>query len=124
MFNNLSIEEAVDRLKEVRDNQKILKAQEDELKKMILADGRKEIKSENHTCKIQTRKREVFNEDAFIETFKNDKNYGDDIKEQVLETKLVLNTMGLQKCCEDKIIPINYLEPFNTITESEVITVK
>ena len=59
MFDNLTMEEVVDRLKEVRDNQKALKEQEDALKKRILADGRSEIKSENHTMKIQVRTKEV-----------------------------------------------------------------
>ena len=44
MFDNLTMEEVVDRVKEVRDNQKALKEQEDALKKRILADGREDIK--------------------------------------------------------------------------------
>lgn len=43
MFDNLTMEEVVDRLKEVRDSQKALKAQEDALKKRILEDGRDKI---------------------------------------------------------------------------------
>lgn len=124
MFDNLTMEEVVDRLKEVRDAQKSLKEQEDALKKRILADGRAEIKSENHTMKIQVRTKEVFNEEAFIETFKNDQNFDDTIKANILENKLVLNQSNLNEAVQNKIIPLDYVIPFNTVTESQVITVK
>ena len=124
MFDNLTIEEVIDRLKEVRDSQKALKEQEDALKKRILADGRSEIKSENHTMKIQVRTKEVFNEEAFIETFKNDQNFDDTIKANILENKLVLNQANLNEAVQNKVIPLDYVIPFNTVTESQVITVK
>ena len=124
MFDNLTMEEVVDRLKEVRDAQKSLKEQEDALKKRILADGREEIKSENHTMKIQVRTKEVFNEEAFIETFKNDQNFDDTIKANILENKLVLNQANLNEAVQNKVIPLDYVIPFNTVTESQVITVK
>lgn len=124
MFDNLTMEEVVDRLKEVRDSQKALKEQEDALKKRILADGRTEIKSDNHTMKIQIRTKEVFNEEAFIEQFKNDASYDDAIKASILESKLVLNQENLNNACQEGIIPLEYVVPFNTVTESQVITVK
>ena len=124
MFDNLTMEEVVDRLKEVRDSQKALKEQEDALKKRILADGRTEIKSENHTMKIQVRTKEVFNEEAFIETFKNDNSFDDAIKANILENKLVLNQANLNEAVQNKVIPLDYVIPFNTVTESQVITVK
>lgn len=124
MFDNLTIEEVIDRLKEVRDSQKALKEQEDALKKRILADGRTEIKSENHTMKIQVRTKEVFNEEAFIETFKNDNSFDDAIKANILENKLVLNQANLNEAVQNKVIPLDYVIPFNTVTESQVITVK
>lgn len=124
MFDNLTMEEVVDRLKEVRDSQKALKEQEDALKKRILADGRAEIKSENHTMKIQIRTKEVFNEEAFIEQFKNDNAFEDAIKNTILDTKIVLNQEALNQACQDGIIPLDYVIPFNSVTESQVITVK
>lgn len=124
MFDNLSIEEVVDRLKEVRDAQKALKTQEDELKKLILASGKDTIKSDNHTAKINIRVKEVFNEEAFIEQFKNDLNFDDDLKAKILENKLALNQENLHIACEEGIIPIEYVIPFNSVTESQVITVK
>lgn len=124
MFDNLTMEEVVDRLKEVRDLQKTLKTEEDALKKRILADGRDEIKSENHTMKIQTRTKEVFNEEAFIEQFKNDSSFDDAIKAKVLESKIVLNQEGLNEACQNNEIPLDYVIPFNTVTETKVITVK
>lgn len=124
MFDNLTIEEVVDRLKEVRDSQKSLKEQEDALKKRILADGRTEIKSENHTMKISVRTKEVFNEEAFIEQFKNDQDFDDELKSKILENKLVLNQENLNTACQEGIIPIDYVIPFNSVSESQVITVK
>ena len=124
MFDNLTMEEVVDRLKEVRDAQKSLKEQEDALKKRILQDGRSEIKSENHTMKIQIRTKEVFNQEAFIEQFKNDSSFSDELKSKVLETKLVLNEQNLNQACQDGEIPLDYVIPFNSVTESKVISVK
>ena len=124
MFDNLTMEEVVDRLKEVRDAQKSLKEQEDALKKRILEDGRSEIKSENHTMKIQIRTREVFNQEAFIEQFKNDSSFSDELKSKVLESKLVLNEQNLNQACQDGEIPLDYVIPFNSVTESKVISVK
>ena len=124
MFDNLSMEEVVDRLKEVRDAQKALKDQEDALKKRIIADGRTEIKTEKCTMKISIRAKEVFNEEAFIEKFKNDSSFDDAIKGGILENKLVLNQEALNNACQEGIIPIDYVIPFNSVTESQVITVK
>ena len=124
MFDNLTIEEVIDRLKEVRDSQKSLKEQEDALKKRILADGRSEIKSDNHTMKVNVRTKEVFNEEAFIEQFKNDQSFNDDLKSKILENKLVLNQENLNTACQEGIIPIDYVIPFNSVSESRVITVK
>lgn len=124
MFDNLTMEEVVDRLKEVRDAQKSLKEQEDALKKRILEDGRSEIKSENHTVKIQIRTKEVFNQEAFIEQFKNDSSYSDELKSKVLESKLVLNEQNLNQACQDGEIPLDYVIPFNSVTESKVISIK
>lgn len=124
MFDNLTMEEVVDRLKEVRDAQKSLKEQEDALKKRILEDGRSEIKSENHTMKIQIRTKEVFNQEAFIEQFKNDSSFSDELKSKVLESKLVLNEQNLNQACQDGEIPLDYVVPFNSVTESKVISVK
>ena len=124
MFDNLTMEEVVDRLKEVRDAQKSLKEQEDALKKRILEDGRSEIKSENHTMKIQIRTKEVFNQEAFIEQFKNDSSFSDELKSKVLESKLVLNEQNLNQACQDGEIPLDYVIPFNSVIESKVISVK
>ena len=124
MFDNLTMEEVVDRLKEVRDSQKALKEQEDALKKRILEDGRAEIKTDKCTMKVTKRVKEVFNEEAFIEYFKSDLNFDAAIKGKVLESKIVLNQEALHTACQDGIIPIDYVVPFNTVTESQVITVK
>lgn len=124
MFDNLTMEEVVDKLKEVRDSQKIYKQMEDELKKRIFADGRTEIKTENNSMKISIRTKEVFNEEAFIEQFKNDQNFDDELKAKILENKLVINQQNLNIACQEGIIPIDYVIPFNEITESRVINIK
>ena len=124
MFDNLTMEEVVDKLKEVRDSQNIYKQMEDELKKRIFADGRTEIKTENNSMKISIRTKEVFNEEAFIEQFKNDQNFDDELKAKILENKLVINQQNLNIACQEGIIPIDYVIPFNEITESRVINIK
>lgn len=124
MFDNLTMEEVVDRLKEVRDSQKALKAQEDALKKRILEDGRDKIDGKNAKMTISIRTKEVFNEEAFIEQFKNDANFDDELKAKILENKLVLNQANLNTACLEGIIPVDYVVPFNSVTESKTILVK
>ena len=124
MFDNLTIEEVVDKLKEIRDAKKVFDAQEKALKQRILEDGRNEIQGNNATVKITIRSKEVFNEEAFIEKFKNDDSFEQAVKNTVLHTKLVIDNEALTQAVEDKIIPLEYVIPFNEVTESKVINVK
>lgn len=124
MFDNLTMEEVVDKLKEVRDAKKNFDEQEKALKERILKDGRTEIKGNKATMKISVRTKEVFNEDAFIEQFKNDKSFEDAIKNTIIRTKEVIDNEALTQAVQDKIIPLDYIIPFNSITESQVISVK
>lgn len=124
MFDNLTIEEVVDKLKEIRDAKKVFDAQEKALKQRILEDGRNEIQGNNATVKITIRSKEVFNEEAFIEKFKNDDSFEQAVKNTVLQTKLVIDNEALTQAVEDKIIPLDYVIPFNEVTESKVINVK
>lgn len=124
MFDNLTMEEVVDKLKEVRDAKKNFDEQEKALKERILKDGRTEIKGNKATMKISVRTKEVFNEDAFIEQFKNDKSFEDTIKNTIIRTKEVIDNEALTQAVQDKIIPLDYVIPFNSITESQVISVK
>lgn len=124
MFDNLTMEEVVDKLKEVRDAKKNFDEQEKALKERILKDGRTEIKGNKATMKISIRTKEVFNEDAFIEQFKNDKSFEDAIKNTIIRTKEVIDNEALTQAVQDKIIPLDYVIPFNSITESQVISVK
>ena len=124
MFDNLTMEEVVDKLKEVRDAKKNFDEQEKALKERILKDGRTEIKGNKATMKISVRTKEVFNEDAFIEQFKNDKSFEDAIKNTISRTQEVIDNEALTQAVQDKIIPLDYVIPFNSITESQVISVK
>ena len=124
MFDNLTIEEVVDKLKEIRDAKKVFDVQEKALKQRILEDGRNEIQGNNATVKITIRSKEVFNEEAFIEKFKNDDSFEEAVKNTVLQTKLVIDNEALTQAVEDKIIPLDYVIPFNEVTESKVINVK
>lgn len=124
MFDNLTIEEVVDKLKEIRDAKKVFDAQEKALKQRILEDGRNEIQGNNATVKITIRSKETFNEEAFIEKFKNDNSFEEEVKNTVLQTKLVIDNEALTQAVEDKIIPLDYVIPFNEVTESKVINVK
>lgn len=124
MFDNLTIEEVVDKLKEIRDAKKVFDSQEKALKQRILEDGRNEIQGNNATVKITIRSKETFNEEAFIEKFKNDNSFEEAVKNTVLHTKLVIDNEALTQAVEDKIIPLDYVIPFNEVTESKVINVK
>ena len=124
MFDNLTMEEVVDKLKEIRDAKKNFDEQEKALKERILKDGRTEIKGNNATMKISVRTKEVFNEDAFIEQFKNDKSFEDAIKNTIIRTKEIIDNEALTQAVQNKIIPLDYVIPFNSITESKVISVK
>lgn len=124
MFDNLTMEEVVDKLKEIRDAKKNFDEQEKALKERILKDGRTEIKGNKATMKISVRTKEVFNEDAFIEQFKNDKSFEDAIKNTIIRTKEVIDNEALTQAVQNKIIPLDYVIPFNSITESQVISVK
>ena len=124
MFDNLTMEEVVDKLKEIRDAKKNFEEQEKALKERILKDGRTEIKGNKATMKISVRTKEVFNEDAFIEQFRNDKSFEDVIKNTIIRTKEVIDNEALTQAVQDKIIPLDYVIPFNSITESHVISVK
>lgn len=124
MFDNLTMEEVVDKLKEIRDAKKNFDEQEKALKERILKDGRTEIKGNNAIMKISVRTKEVFNEDAFIEQFKNDKSFEDAIKNTIIRTKEIIDNKALTQAVQDKIIPLDYVIPFNSITESRVISVK
>ena len=124
MFDNLTMEEVVDKLKEIRDAKKNFDEQEKALKERILKDGRTEIKGNKATMKISVRTKEVFNEDAFIEQFKNDQSFEDAIKNTIIRTKEVIDNEALTQAVQDKIIPLDYVIPFNSITESQVISVK
>lgn len=74
--------------------------------------------------KVSIRSKEVFNEDAFIEQLKNDPNFDDTIKAKAIDTKLIINEANLSELVQNGEIPIDYVKPFNTITESKVISVK
>ena len=123
-IQNMSIEEIVDLIADTRARMKKLKDVEDECKKRLLEDGRDKIASETHTVSIQTRMKETFNEDAFIEAFTKDDAFEDAVKDTVLDKKIVVNEEALNQAIKDNLIPLEYVVPFNTVTESKVVTVK
>lgn len=123
-LKSASIEEVVDELWRVKDESKKLKAIEDACKKRIEEDGRNEIQGKDHLMNVSIRSKEVFNEDAFIEQLKNDPNFDDTIKAKAIDTKLIINEANLSELVQNGEIPIDYVKPFNTITESKVISVK
>lgn len=114
----------VDELKLIRDEQKNLKSREDKIKKELLSLGHEKIQGENAVCTITTRIKEVFNEDAFIETIKNDPTMNEGIVNKIIVPKYVVNSDELTKAVEDGDITIEYLTPFNTLTETKVVSVK
>lgn len=123
-YENYSIENCIDELKSIRDEMKILKQKEDEIKTRILNDGRLEIKGENSTMKISIRTKEVFNEEAFIEKFNNDDEFSQELKNEIIELKPKINEQNLTNAIKDEKISLDYVKPFNTITETKIISVK
>lgn len=123
-YEDLSIESCVDELKAVRDDMKILKKKEDELKQRILNDGREEIKGEKAIMKKSIRTKEVFNEPAFIEQFMHDKQFDQQLRGEIIELQPTINQEKLTNAIKDNKIPLDYVIPFNSVTESVVISVK
>lgn len=123
-YEDLSIESCVDELKAVRDDMKILKKKEDELKQRILNDGREEIKGEKSIMKKSIRTKEVFNEPAFIEQFMHDKQFDQQLRGEIIELQPTINQEKLTNAIKDNKIPLDYVIPFNSVTESVVISVK
>ena len=123
-YEDLSIESCVDELKAVRDDMKILKKKEDELKQRILNDGREEIKGEKSIMKKSIRTKEVFNEPAFIEQFMHDEQFDKQLREEIIELQPTINQEKLTNAIKDDKIPLDYVIPFNNITENVVISVK
>lgn len=123
-YEDLSIESCVDELKAVRDDMKILKKKEDELKQRILNDGREEIKGEKSIMKKSIRTKEVFNEPAFIEQFMHDEQFDKQLRGEIIELQPTINQEKLTDAIKDNKIPLDYVIPFNSITESVVINVK
>lgn len=124
MYDNFTIEEIVDELKSVRDKKKELDSMEKALKEKIIADGRDKIKGANATMTISRRETETFNEGAFIETFKNDSQFSDELKAKILESKIIVNQANLVEACNCQDISLDYVVPFNEIKHSIVVNVK
>lgn len=124
MYDDYTIEQIVDELKSLRDFQKELKSKEEILKQRILLDGRSSIKGKNHKATISIRTKEVFNEDAFIQAFANDVNYDDALKGFIIESKPYVNKDNLTEAIKEEKIPLEYVIPFNEISQSKVITIK
>lgn len=123
-YEDYSIEACVDELKSVRDAMKVFKQKEDELKNRILEDGRLEIKGEKSIMKISTRTKEVFNQPAFIEQFMHDKQFSDELRGEIIELTPTLNEEKLANAIKEEKIPLDYVKPFNSLTETKVISVK
>ena len=123
-YEDLSIESCVDELKAIRDDMKIIKKKEDELKQRILNDGREEIKGEKSIMKKSIRTKEVYNEPDFIEQFMHDEQFDKQLREEIIELQPTINQEKLTDAIKDNKIPLDYVIPFNSITENVVINVK
>lgn len=120
----VTFEEACTRLKDVCTFMKDLKAEENELRKIILADGRKELKTDTLKMSIQHRVREKFNETAFLNDFMSNKQFSDEVKNEVTFQELKLNKEKLEANIKLEKIPLDYVSKFNELTESDVIVIK
>lgn len=119
-----TLEDDVDRLAQIRGIKKELEAEEKILKEKMLNDGRSEIPGRNFKVVITERATETFNEEAFIETFKNDNKFDDELKSKILASKLIVDQAQLLEACQKEIIPLDYVVPFNKLKKSKVVNIK
>ena len=74
--------------------------------------------------KKSIRTKDVFNEPAFIEQFMHDKQFDQQLRGEIIELQPTINQEKLTNAIKDNKIPLDYVIPFNSVTESVVISVK
>lgn len=122
MENNII--DLIQKLKQIREEMKALKKAEDDIKAVLMQDERNKIEAENCVLVKTIRTTEKFNEDAFIEDFKNNDKFTDELKSTIIQSKPYVEKDTLQQSLTNGEIPIDYVDNFVTRTETTVFNIK
>lgn len=122
MENNII--DLIQKLKQIREEMKALKKAEDDIKAVLMQDERNKIEAEDCVLVKTIRTTEKFNEDAFIEDFKNNDKFTDELKSTIIQAKPYVEKDILQQSLTTGEIPIDYVDNFVTRTETTVFNIK
>lgn len=122
MENNII--DLIQKLKQIREEMKALKKTEDDIKAVLMQDERNKIEAEDCVLVKTIRTTEKFNEDAFIEDFKNNDKFTDELKSTIIQSKPYVEKDTLQQSLTNGEIPIDYVDNFVTRTETTVFNIK
>ena len=119
-----NIIDLIQKLKQIREEMKALKKAEDDIKAVLMQDERNKIEAEDCVLVKTIRTTEKFNEDAFIEDFKNNDKFTDELKSTIIQSKPYVEKDTLQQSLTNGEIPIDYVDNFVTRTETTVFNIK
>ena len=122
MENNII--DLIQKLKQIREEMKALKKAEDDIKAVLMQDERNKIEANDCVLVKTIRTTEKFNEDAFIEDFKNNDKFTDELKSTIIQSKPYVEKDTLQQSLTNGEIPIDYVDNFVTRTETTVFNIK
>lgn len=122
MENNII--DLIQKLKQIREEMKALKKAEDDIKAVLMQDERNKIEAEDCVLVKTIRTTEKFNEEAFIEDFKNNDKFTDELKATIIQSKPYVEKDTLQQSLTNGEIPIDYVDNFVTRTETTVFNIK
>lgn len=122
MENNII--DLIQKLKQIREEMKALKKAEDDIKAVLMQDERNKIEAEDCVLVKTIRTTEKFNEEAFIEDFKNNDKFTDELKSTIIQSKPYVEKDTLQQSLTNGEIPIDYVDNFVTRTETTVFNIK
>lgn len=122
MENNII--DLIQKLKQIREEMKALKKAEDDIKAVLMQDERNKIEAEDCVLVKTIRTTEKFNEEAFIEDFKNNDKFTDELKSTIIQAKPYVEKDILQQSLTTGEIPIDYVDNFVTRTETTVFNIK
>ena len=95
MENNII--DLIQKLKQIREEMKALKKAEDDIKAVLMQDERNKIEAEDCVLVKTIRTTEKFNEEAFIEDFKNNDKFTDELKATIIQSKPYVEKDTLQQ---------------------------
>lgn len=119
--------DAIDRLYEIRAIKKSLDVEEAEIKAKIKESGLDKITGSKAVMTVTYKNYEKFNDEAFINQLLIDienKKIDASLKDKVLEQTYSIKQEELNKVVSEGELPLEYVVPFNTVTQTPVINTK